>query len=56
MKDHYLRISNKLKCKHCGLIVGAQLSENMDVTVLPTWNDFARWRKTVFKKNIERAR
>lgn len=50
-KDHYLRISNIIKCKHCGLIVGAQLSENIDVTILPTWNDFARWRKTIFNKH-----
>jgi len=49
-KDNFLIILNRLQCKHCGMVVGAQLSENVDVAILPTWNDISRWRKTVFKK------
>ena len=50
-KDHFLIKGSQLKCKHCGMVVGAQLSENIDVAILPTWDDFARWRRTVFKNN-----
>ncbi len=50
-KDHFTYNLNRLVCKHCGYIVGAKLNDNVEVSILPSWEDFARWRKTVFNKD-----
>ena len=49
IKDHFLKNINQIKCKHCGIVVGKQFSENIDVTILPSWNDIKRWKKTASK-------
>lgn len=47
-RDYFKIQNNIIICKKCGFRVGAVLSPNVEVTILPTWSDFARWRKTIF--------
>jgi len=50
-KDYCIIKKGNIFCKNCGFVVGTVLSDNIEVTLLPTWEDISRWRKTIFKKS-----